>query len=79
MLCKAHKGKDKSSYLKIGHDVGMKGQQNFARELFLITHDGKTMLIERKSSANMTDFSRAYEYREYGNNIVIDAPTAWTH
>lgn len=79
MLCKARKEKEKSSYMSVGRDIGMKGQQHFARGFCLLNHDGKTMLIERKSSANMADFSRSYEYREYENNIVIDAPSAWVH
>lgn len=63
--------------ITIGRDTGMKGQQHLSRGFELITHMDKTFLVESKTDNNMVSHTRGYEYREYSNNIVIDAPTEW--
>jgi len=67
------------NFLRVGTDNGMKGQQHKSRIFRLAESEGKKFLVEIKSSANMADYSRAFEYRVYSTNIVIDKPSQWIH
>lgn len=68
-------------YIFIGTDTGMKGQQKTSRRFQLIENSSirNPILVETKSSNNLADYSRAYEYVEYAKNTVIYEPTKWEH
>ena len=75
-------------YVKIGNDNGMKGGQNYERRFEIQTYQGKTLLIEKKSSPHCADFSRVFEIvgnmptpiiKEYWNEDGENASNKWTH
>jgi len=75
--------------VQIGHDSGMKGGYLYWRSFTIREYNGKELLIERKSSQNFADFTRAFEvhhyskerpsFSDYINESGDNEAKRWTH
>ena len=77
-------------YSSVGIDTGMVGGQNFWRAFSIQEYQGKTLLIEKRSSKNCADFSRVFEISDskeysrvyiytYINESGDDCSARWEH
>lgn len=70
----------------VGEDNEMIGGQHYYRTFSVQKYDGKTLLVERKSSKHLADFSRVFEVigdkptiREYIDEAGDNCSKTWTH
>ena len=81
--------KSNNGLIKIGHDTGFKGGEQFERYFKIQEYKGKTLLIETKSSKGFADFSRTFEIMnkdnltpsimDYMNEDFENCGQGWTH
>ena len=81
--------KSNGGTVQVGHDSGMKGDYLYWRSFTIRDYMGKELLIERKSSQNFADFTRAFEvahysdkrptFRDYVNESGENCATRWVH
>ena len=75
--------------VKVGHDTGFKGGEQFERHFKILEYEGKTLLIETKSSKGFADFNRTFEIMnkdsltpsimDYMNEYFENCGQGWTH
>ena len=61
-------------YIQIGEDTNMKGDEHYWRSFKVMSYQGKTLLIETKTSSHCANFHRAFEVLDYDNKkpTIID-------
>ena len=79
---------NKDNYIPIGEDNGIKGGQNYWRSFKVMKYQGKTILIETKTTSHSANFHRAFEVigslptptiKDYINEDGENEGQKWTH
>jgi hypothetical protein len=63
-----------NGYVKIGHDNGMIKGYLYERRFRISRFEGRTLLIETKSTPHCADFSRCVEIKEYNKDRLFIYP-----
>ena len=81
--------KSNGGSVKIGHDNGFKGGQNFERFFKISEYEGNTLLTETKTSKGFADYSRVFSVWccssikpticDYMNEDFENCGCRWTH